>query len=157
MTGLLIWHSSFLKKKRGHPLNLKMLKARAEIFDSVSAELHPSAVISQLAGKYGVSEKSLWSDWDRRDKWVSFLVGLEKYGGFSEMMEQKLNAVQKAARSICMKADNDSARVGALRVVLDSLEVHGNIVQTGEVLDRLDRLEEGAEKQKQPRGGVTPH
>ena len=74
------------------------------------------------------------------------------------MMEQKLNAVQKAAWSICMKADNDSARVGALRVVLDSLEVHGNIVQTGEVLDRLDRLEEVAEKQQnQNRGGVTLH
>ena len=51
------------------------------MLDAVSAGLHPSAVISQLAGKYGVSEEALWSDWDRRDKWVPLLVGLEKYGG----------------------------------------------------------------------------
>jgi hypothetical protein len=66
--------------------------------------------------------------------------------------------VQKAAWSIYLHADNDNARVGALRVVLDSLEVHGDIVQAREVLERLDRLEEAAEKQqKQGRGGVSLH
>ena len=34
------------------------------------------------------------------------------------MIEQKLNAVQKAAWSIYLKASNDSARVGALRLFL---------------------------------------
>jgi hypothetical protein len=68
--------------------------------------------------------------------------------GFGEMVEQRLNAVQKAAWSIYLKASSDNARVGALRAVLDALEVHGSIVQTKEVLERLDRLEEIAEKQQ---------
>ena len=34
-------------------MNLKVLKRRAEMLNAVSAGLHPSAVVSQLAGKYG--------------------------------------------------------------------------------------------------------
>ena len=75
-----------------------------------------------------------------------------------EVVEQKLNAVQKAAWSIYLKASNDNARVGALRTVLGSLEIHGNIVQAKEVLERLDRLEEVAEKQQKRKwGGGSLH
>jgi TRAP-type mannitol/chloroaromatic compound transport system substrate-binding protein len=129
-------------------LDLKLLKRRAEMLDAVSTGLHPSAVVGQLAGKYGVSERCLWSDWQRRAKWVPLLLNLEKYAGFADMVERKLNAVQKAAWSIYLKASNDNARVGALRVVLEALEVHGEIVQTAEVIERLTKLEEAVEKRK---------
>lgn len=41
-------------------------------------------------------------------------MNLKMYAEFIEMIEQKLNAVQKAVWSIYLKADNESARVGAL-------------------------------------------
>jgi len=129
-------------------LSFRLLKRRTEMLDAVSTGLHPSAVVGQLAGKYGVSERCLWSDWERRAKWVPLLLGLEKYAGFGEMVEQRLNAVQKAAWSVYLKASNDNARVGALRTVLEALEIHGNIVQTREVVERLDKLEGIAEKQQ---------
>ena len=44
-------------------MNLRILRRRAEMLDAVCTGLHPSAVISQLAEKYGVSETALWSDW----------------------------------------------------------------------------------------------
>ena len=65
------------------------------MLDAVSTGLHPSAVVGQLAGKYGVSERCLWSDWERRAKWVPLLLSLEKFAGFCEMVEQKLNALPK--------------------------------------------------------------
>jgi hypothetical protein len=99
-------------------LNLKILKRRAEMLDAVSTGLHPSAVVSQLAKKYGVTERALWSDWQRREKWVPVLLSLEKYAEFTDVIEQKLNAVQKAAWSIYLKASNDNARVGALELFL---------------------------------------
>jgi hypothetical protein len=125
-------------------LNLILLRRRAEMLDAVSTGLHPSAVISQLAKKYDVTEKALWSDWLRREKWVPVLLGLEKYAEFAETVGEKLNAVQKAAWSIYLKASNDSARVGALRTVLESLAIHRDIVQTQDLLDRLEKLEEKA-------------
>jgi len=133
-------------------LNLKILKRRAEMLDAVSTGLHPSAVVTQLAEKYGVTERALWCDWQRREKWVPVLLSLEKYAEFAEMIEQKLNAVQKAAWSIYLKAGNESARVGALRTVLESLEIHRDIVQTRDVIERLYKLEEIAQKPKM-RGG----
>jgi hypothetical protein len=127
-------------------LNLKLLKRRAEMLDTVCKGFHPSAVISQLAEKYHVSERCLWSDWERREKWVPILLDLEKYSGFAQVIESKLNAVQKAAWSIYLRADNDNARVGALKVVLDSLEVHSNTVLSREIFSRLEHVEELAEK-----------
>jgi hypothetical protein len=116
------------------------------MLDAVSTGLHPSAVVSQLAEKYGVSERALWSDWERRNAWVPLVLGLEKYAGFCDEIRERLNAVQKAAWSIYLKASNDSARVGALRTVLEALEVHGEIVQTAEVIERLTSLEEAAQE-----------
>ena len=127
-------------------MNLRLLKRRAEMLDAVCTGLHPSAVISQLAEKYGVSEKALWSDWLRREKWVPFLLELEKFADFSGMVVERLNGVQKAAWSIYLKASNDSARVGALRTVLEALEIHRDIVQTMDVLERLDKLEDLAKE-----------
>jgi len=90
----------------GYVLNLKLLKRRAEMLDAVSTGLHPSAVVGQLAGKHGVSERCLWSDWEKREKRVPLLLGLERFAGFGEVVEQRLNAVQKAAWSIDLKATN---------------------------------------------------
>ena len=127
-------------------MDLKLLKRRVEMLDAVSTGLHPSAVVGQLAEKYGVSERCLWSNWERRAKWVPVLLELEKYGDFADVIEQKLNAVQKAAWSIYLQADNDNARVGALKVVLDCLEVHSDVVLSRDILERLERVEELAEK-----------
>jgi hypothetical protein len=140
-------------------VNLRLLKRRAEMLDAVCTGLHPSAVISQLAEKYEVSEKALWSDWLRRQKWVPFLLELEKFADFSGMVVERLNGVQKAAWSIYLKASNDSARVGALRTVLEALEIYRDIVQTQDVLDRLERLEEATKERDKrfSRGGRSLH
>jgi hypothetical protein len=130
----------------GDTLNLKILKRRVEMLDAVSTGLHPSAVIAQLAEKYDLSEKVLWSDWERREKWVPVLLSLEKYAEFADTLGEKLNAVQKAAWRLYLKADNDNARVGALRTVLESLEIHGDLVLKQNILDRLEKVEELAEK-----------
>jgi hypothetical protein len=81
----------------------------------------------------------LWSDWLRREKWVPFLLELEKFADFSGMVVERLNGVQKAAWSIYLKASNDSARVGALRTVLEALEIHRDIVQTMEQFQKTHR------------------
>ena len=118
------------------------------MLDAVSTGLHPSVVIAQLAEKHGLSEKALWSDWERRGKWVPLLLGLEKYAEFADELGHKLSAVQKTAWSVYLKASNDNARVGALRTILESLEIHRDLVQTKDFVDRLIKLEEKA------RGGV---
>ena len=127
-------------------MNLRLLKRRVEMLDAVSSGLHPAAVVAQLAEKYDVSERALWSDWQRREKWVPVLLGLERFAEFTDVVGEKLSAVERATWSICLKASNDNARVGALRTVLEALEIRRDIVQAREVVERLDRLEELARK-----------
>jgi len=127
-------------------LDLKLLKRRTEMLNMICKGFHPSSVISQMAENYSVSERCLWSDWERREKWIPMLLLLEKYAEFADEMETKLNAVQKAAWTTYTRASNDSAKVGALRLVLDSLEVHSNAVLSRNILERLEHVEELAEK-----------
>jgi hypothetical protein len=124
-----------------------MLKRRVEMLDAVSTGLHPSVVVAQLASKYGISERALWSDWGRRARWVPFVLSLGKFAGFAEEVGQKLDAVQRAAWSLYLKASNDSARVGALRTVLEALGLHSELVQMREVAERLEKLEDAVKKQ----------
>ncbi len=58
-------------------MNLRALKRQVEMLDAVSTGLHPSVLIAQLAEKYGVSERCLWSDWQRRAKWIPLGFGIE--------------------------------------------------------------------------------
>jgi hypothetical protein len=123
------------------PLNCNLLKRRAKMLEMVNKGFHLVDVVTALAEKYHVSQKSLWSDWDRREHWVPILLNLEKYGKFDQVLESKYSAVQKAAWGISARADSDSARVGALRVVLDSLDAQGSAILSREVVSRLDSIE----------------
>jgi hypothetical protein len=85
-------------------LDLKNLKRRVELLDAVSTGLHPSVVVAQLAEKYNLSERALWSNWERCGKWVPLLLGLEKYAGFFDELGHKQNIVQKTASSVYLQA-----------------------------------------------------
>ena len=104
--------------------------------------MHPSTIIGQLALNYGVSERCLWSDWERRGTWIPELLGLEKYAGFVDVAESKLNTVQKFAWRISLKSDNPNASVGALKVVLKSLKIQSRLNVSKDILARLKCIEE---------------
>jgi len=133
---------------QGAPWRITLLKRRVEMLDDVTKGFHLSTVITQLAEKYKVSEACLYKDWERRGQWMPIVMGLDKFAEFTDIIESKLNAVQRAAWALYTRADNDSARVGALKVVLDSLEIYSNTVLSKQVLERLERVEELAEKKE---------
>ena len=127
-------------------MNLKLLKRRVEMLDTVSKGFHPSKVIEQLAEEYDVSEQCLWSDWMRRETWMPTVLSLDKYAGFVESVESKLNAVQKAAWTTYSRASNDNVKVGALKILLESLELGSSTVLSKEIIQRLEHVEELADK-----------
>ena len=130
-------------------MDLTVIKRRAEMLDMVCKNFHPAFAVSQLALKYHVSEGILWNDWSRRKKWVPIILALAQYSGFAETMESKVNAVEKAAWMIFHSGDNDSAKVGALNVVLKSLNTYNNTVVSSLTLSRLEHLESELAKKKE--------
>ncbi len=127
-------------------MNPNLLKRRTEMLDAVKRGINPAAVIEQLASNYKVSTQCLWSDWKRRDQWAPVLLGLERFASFGAEVESKLNLVEKGAWSIYTHTDNPNAKVGALKVVIDSLKTQSEIVVSRDVLVRLERLEGCVEK-----------
>ena len=129
-------------------MDLESVKRRVEMLETVNKGFHPAVVIDQLAKKYQVSEDSLWADWKRRKKWAPIILALQQYCGFSEMQRATVNAVEKGAWSIFHNGDNDNAKVGALRVILDGVEAQYGILLSSDMLSRLERLEKELLKKK---------
>ncbi len=119
------------------------------MLDNICKGFQLAAVISQLATKYHVSEKTLWSDYERRGKWAPVIFALQHFSGFAEMQGTKVTLVEKGAWSIFHNGDNDSSKVGALKVILDSVEVRCNILLSCEVLSRIERIEKELAIKKQ--------
>jgi hypothetical protein len=127
-------------------LKEKLLKRRQEMLDLANKGVHPSVFIEQLAAEYKVSERCLWSDWERRGSWAPVLLGYEKYAGFVDMAESKLNSVQKYAWRVAVNSENPNAKVGALKIIADTVKTQSEIAAGKEILIRLERLEELAKK-----------
>lgn len=119
------------------------------MLDNICKGFQLAAVVSQLATKYHISEKTLWSDWERRGKWAPAILALQHYSGFAEMQGTKVTLVEKGAWSIFHNGNNDSAKVGALKLILESIETRCNILLSSEVLSRIERIEKELAKKKQ--------
>ncbi len=65
------------------------------------------------------------------------------------MQGAKVNAVEKGAWSIFHNGNNENAKVGALKVILNGVEAHNNILLSSEMLSRLEHLEKELAKKKQ--------
>jgi len=129
-------------------LNLELFNRRAEMLDTVCKGFQPVVVVNQLAKKYNISEKTLWNDWGRREKWVPILLASRHFSGFAETQGAKVTLVEKGAWSIFHNGNNDNAKVGALKIILKSVEAHGNIVLSSDVLSRIEKIEQDLAKKK---------
>jgi hypothetical protein len=129
-------------------MNHNLLKRRADMLDASLRGIHPAVIVDQLAQNYRISVQCLWSDWERRSDWAPVLLGMEKCAAFVQKVESKLNLVEKAAWSIYTHTDNPNAKVGALKVIIDSLKARGELVISKDFVARLERLEESVEKGK---------
>lgn len=122
-----------------------MLEAR-------SKGIRIATIIEQMAPKYGVSERCLWTDWMRKDTWVQGLLDLEKYASFTDMLALNANAILTAAWQVLYNADGDNAKVGALNVLCRIVEDQEDTFkdrEDREVRERLESLEEKFEKKSE--------
>lgn len=127
-------------------VNSKVLDRKVKMLKAVIRGVPLSSVVHQLASEYDISERGLWNDWSRRDKWLPCLLELERIGDFIELMKVNFREVQTAAWRVYHDARKDNARIGAFRTTLEALGVHRDIIQTKDVIGRLSRLEEIAQK-----------
>jgi len=107
-----------------------------------SRGLKLSDYIEQLAHKHKCSQKALRNDFSRRHKWIPQILLLDDMTGLVHELMLTLHEVRAAAWRVFLKADNDNARVGALKLL-------GEIVfRQIEVMQSLGDLKKVPEKRE---------
>lgn len=76
-------------------------------------------IIEGLKGKYGVNEKRLYADWERRGKWISQIVQLQDPTLLHQFLEGARQVLPRAWQ-IALNADDDFAKLRALTLIKDT-------------------------------------
>jgi len=98
-------------------VNRRILERRLDCLDYSFSGLRCSEWIPIIAGRYGVSESALWSDWSRRDAWLPQIIQLDKSAfKMSELIGRMERAATKAY-STMLATSNENVRIGAARIV----------------------------------------
>jgi hypothetical protein len=76
-------------------------------------------IIEALKDKYGVSEKRLYADWERRSKWIPQIVQLQDHTLLHTFLEGARQVLPRAWQ-IALNADDDFAKLRALTLIKDT-------------------------------------
>ena len=100
-----------------------------------------SEAVKSLSAKYGVSERQVYHDWKTRAKWMGWFIDLGEGSDALRDVLARHESIYASASREYRSAQNDSARIGALRLMKDiNLDVAEFLVQA-DLLRRVETLE----------------
>jgi hypothetical protein len=80
----------------------------------------PTEIVKHLSQKYEVSERQLYYDYERRKTWQTTIQQLADPQAFLLKIINRYEQIYQKASFIQLQADNDNARIGALRTMLEA-------------------------------------
>jgi hypothetical protein len=123
-------------------LNENLLKRRQKLLNFRNNGVSLPQAVKSLSDEFKVSQRQIYYDWKTRERWMGWFIDL---GGGSDALRDVLarheSIFANAAREY-RSAGNDSARIGALRLMRDiDCDVFEFMV-TGDLVRRVEKLEE---------------
>jgi len=100
-------------------LKQEIRERRTELLSLYGKGLDESDIITTIADKYKIKRASVYQDWYRRNRWLRDVSGFKEIENSLWESLYNLKKLSKDAYYLYLKGDNDSARVGALRLVAD--------------------------------------
>ena len=123
-------------------MQINLYYRRKDMLRFHSRGLKLSDYIEQLAQKHKCSKRALRADFSRRNKWLPQILLLDDTKGLVNELMLTLHEVRAAAWRVFHESDNDSARVGALKLLGES------VFRQIEVMQSLGDLEKVPEKRE---------
>ena len=127
-------------------MNSSLLERRAYLAKARSQGVSLPAAVTAVAKKFNTSPRNIYRDWETRSAWLESVLGIEdRQAVFLDMLSTHREVLELASLEF-HRADNSSARLGALNLVrkanLDLLVFLSDL----DLAKRVERLEE---KQRQ--------
>lgn len=92
----------------------KLLKMEGEGFDRPD-------IVKQLSKEFQVSERTIARDFQKRSEWQPQITGYSERKKAYYCILNRFDQIYKKASFIFLHGDNDNSKIGALKVMLDSL------------------------------------
>jgi hypothetical protein len=122
-------------------LNERILERRLNCLEYYFLGVKSSEWIPVVAKRYGVKPQAIRSDWTRRSKWIPNLQNqLDSQARFSERLVL-LDTLTKKAYAMTRTADNDSAKIGAIRTCGALIGQYFDIMTAHDLEDLKERIE----------------
>jgi len=125
---------------------METVERRSELLRMEGLGLSVTEIVKELSVKAQVSERTVYKDFQSRSFWQPTV---QQYEGLERTYHKNLNRLEQIYRKaslIYLNADNDNAKVGALRLMLDIVMRLHEIHVLPNILNRLRDVEEKAKK-----------
>lgn len=111
-------------------MNPKLLQRRQDMWDHHLTGARPSVFIPKLAVAYNVKEETLWVDWGKKKNWSALLFQLENSKAILKHRLYELQRAKQKCFHLMETADNGSAKVGAIKQLIEIIKLEIQIYQS---------------------------
>ncbi len=123
-------------------MKTNLLERRQECLKLRSKGFSLAYIVKELAEKYEVTPRAIYYDWKQRKAWLQGLLEIKDPQTFFLDILATHKEIYKQAVLEQLKADNSSARIGALNLQRKLNKDLAEMLLYRDAVDRLERLEE---------------
>lgn len=98
----------------------QVLERRTELLKMEGLGFTKYEIVKQLTNKYDVSDRMLYYDYQRRKSWQPLIQELADPEKLVLKIINRFEQIYQRAAFIHIQADNDNARIGALRTMIEA-------------------------------------
>ena len=97
-----------------------VLERRVELLRMEGSGFSTNEIVNYLSEKYHVCERQVYYDYERRKTWQTLIQQLADPDKFLLKIINRYEQIYQKASLLQLQADNDNAKIGALRTMLEA-------------------------------------
>lgn len=98
---------------------VKVAERRWELLQLEGTGFNRNEIVKRLSEKFGVSERAIYYDFQRRRIWQPALTQVEDRKKVFYKILNRFEQIYRKASFVHLQTQNDNAKVGALKLMLD--------------------------------------
>ena len=122
-------------------MSTDLVERRRNLLKLRSLGLSLPEVVKELSTQYHVSARIIYYDWARRKDWIEGVLGTKDPAAFFLEILSNHRELYRLTSLEYLKTEQDTARIGALRLLRDLNRDFEEMILTKSLIERVERLE----------------